>query len=168
MIYIYAYQNLMNGKVYIGQTKNLEDRDNHHVYSGQMSMVIDRAIKKYGRSSFDYWTICVVDTAEQAEQEEIFWISEMREKLGSENVYNILNGGISGKRGTKLSEESKKKIGNAARGRRNVSRKFTDDQIATIISVYSEGKISIRRLASIYSVDTKTMAGIVHGNTYKT
>lgn len=52
MIDIYIYENLINGKVYIGQTNNLKRRDWAHISCQNKSMPIDLAIKKYGRQNF--------------------------------------------------------------------------------------------------------------------
>src|ERR1700691_1972617 len=103
--HIYVYENRTNGKIYIGQTSDLKKRDYQHSNKNDNSLLA-RAIKKYGRGSFDLWTICIVDTTAQANQEEIYWISEMRCQLGKNMVYNITDGGESGRRGMKFSEES--------------------------------------------------------------
>lgn len=92
-IYIYAYENKVNGKMYIGQTVDLVDRDcGHKNFKGQRS-AIDAAIRLYGRDKFDLFTVEIVDTKEKANTAEIFWIAEMRRVMGRENVYNIADGG---------------------------------------------------------------------------
>lgn len=110
MIYIYAYENKLNGKVYIGQTHDLYRRNWKHVKYTDWTMPIDRAIHKYGTDNFDFWTITIVDTSDKANQEEIYWIAEMRKQLGHKNVYNILSGGQQSSLGLKRSEETKRKM----------------------------------------------------------
>ena len=57
MVYIYAYENKIDGKVYIGQAEDLKERDTQHVKYPNETMYIDRAIKCHGRENFDLWTI---------------------------------------------------------------------------------------------------------------
>lgn len=112
-LYIYVYQNKINGKIYIGQTNDLSFRDLHHVkgYNIKRNSIIDAAISKYGRDNFELWVVKIVSTQEEADQEEIYWIAEMREKLGTNNVYNISNGGhCGGMTGRKHTEKTKEKI----------------------------------------------------------
>ena len=116
MHFIYAYENKINGKIYIGQTTNLIKRDKDHVF-GDESMPIDLAINKYGRNNFNLWVISIEDTSDKANQEEIYWISQLRENIGIENVYNIANGGAcSPMLGRKHSDESKKKMSESLKG----------------------------------------------------
>jgi len=82
----------VNGKVYIGQTNNVQRRNSEHCCSDKKAG-IDAAIRKYGRDKFELTTIEIVDTDEQANQSEMFWINEMRKFLGKKNVYNITDGG---------------------------------------------------------------------------
>jgi len=118
MFYIYAYENKITGKIYIGQTINLAKRDKDHIKNNgtKDNTLIDKKIKQYGRDNFDYWTISVVDTKNRANQEEMFWISEMRNQLGRKMVYNLTNGG-DGMFGFKHSEESKRKNSESNKGR---------------------------------------------------
>lgn len=89
---VYLYDNLVNGKVYIGITNDLVKRDSYHCGKGN-PVPIDLAIKKYGRHNFILSIITEVDTAEQAQYAEIDWIARARNLLGKENVYNITDGG---------------------------------------------------------------------------
>jgi group I intron endonuclease len=108
MIKIYTYTNNINGKVYIGKSKDLLERDKQHSNYGQKCMPIDNAIKKYGRENFLLTEITEVDTKEQADYAEIDWIARARSILGKENVYNITDGGdgFSGEH----TEETKQKM----------------------------------------------------------
>lgn len=118
MHYIYCYENKINGKLYIGQTIDLIGRDKEHIYSKD-NMPIDYAIKKYGRDSFDYFTIEIIYTEDQANQSEKYWIRYLREQLGRRQLYNVADGGQGGatRTGQKHSEESKRKMSEANMGR---------------------------------------------------
>lgn len=118
VFYIYCYENQINKKVYIGQTDNMERRDKEHTFHGHKTVALDCAIKKYGRENFSLDIVLIVESAEQADQEEIYWIARMREFMGKENVYNILDGGH-GSRGRPVSEETRRKISKANTGKRH-------------------------------------------------
>lgn len=134
--HLYLYENKVNGKVYVGQTeKTLEERCGSNANGYKRCVKFYSAIKKYGLDSFDRWVFKVVDTQEEADQEEMFWIDEMRSQLGKSLVYNIREGGPNGWRGHKhsdkslkqmslvksgkiLTEEHKKKIGESSKGKK--------------------------------------------------
>jgi len=127
MYSIYCYENKINGKIYIGQTYlSLEERYNK---TYKNCTLFNRALKKYGVENFNRWIFGICDTEEQVNQEEIFWIAEMRRILGKENVYNITDGGdlapsrspeVAAKIaksliGRPVSEETRKKMSNSHR-----------------------------------------------------
>jgi group I intron endonuclease len=120
MHFIYAYENKINGKIYVGQTNNLHKRDKAHRYN-QHNIPIDSAIAKHGRDNFDYWIISIVETVEQANQEEIFWILTARALLGENMVYNLSNGGDASMRGRKHSPETIEKMSVARRKEKNAN-----------------------------------------------
>lgn len=115
MLVIYYYENKLNGKVYIGQTNDIEVRDGLHCRS-KVKTGIDGAIKKYGRPNFELTIVEIHDNDEQLNVAEIFWIAEMRKMLGKANVYNQTDGG-EGIRGFKHSDASRKKMSDATKGR---------------------------------------------------
>lgn len=53
-MYIYQITNLINGKIYIGQTNNITKRWANHKCSNSPNMPIARAIKKYGVDNFSF------------------------------------------------------------------------------------------------------------------
>lgn len=103
--YIYMIVNKINGKTYIGQRKfNGEWYEDKYMGSGKL---IRRAFEKYGKESFEKFFVQYVLTKEEADKQEIFWISEYRKRGKAE--YNITNGG-EGVSGLRFSEESKEKM----------------------------------------------------------
>jgi len=87
---IYKITNLLNGKIYVGQTINFQHRIHCHKCSNRTG--VDAAIKKYGWENFKIEVIeeCPI---EKLDEREIFWIFELNCK--SPNGYNLTNGGDS-------------------------------------------------------------------------
>jgi group I intron endonuclease len=55
MIGIYKITNLINGKIYIGQSNNIKRRFGEHQRLGYKSRIlVDKAIAKYGVNNFSY------------------------------------------------------------------------------------------------------------------
>lgn len=70
---IYKLTNKITGKVYIGQTvRGLEERMQEHYRHD--TIIVDKAIQKYGKDSFDVEIIDRADTIEELNQKEQFWI----------------------------------------------------------------------------------------------
>ncbi|MDE3838665.1 hypothetical protein C0966_04580 [Bacillus methanolicus] len=112
MYRIYKITNLVNGKMYIGLTKqSLEERFSQHCCSKNYNSAIYLAIKKYGKNNFiiEELTTCVTfEDASILERLAIRYYNTL-----SPNGYNIHTGGLGGK----LSEEIKQKISQKAKER---------------------------------------------------
>lgn len=67
---IYKTTNLVNGKIYIGQSIN--DEDDNYIGSGTY---IKKAIKKYGKDNFKKEIIERCDNKENLNELELFWIN---------------------------------------------------------------------------------------------
>ena len=92
MIGIYKITNLINGKVYIGQSIDIEKRwEDHKFYSGKENTAIQSAFKKYGISNFSFEVIeeCL---KEELDAKEIYWIAKYD---SFNNGYNLTQGGMS-------------------------------------------------------------------------
>lgn len=97
--FIYQYLNLINQKLYIGQTNNIDRRIREHKSNSfnpksiNYNNIIHKAIRKYGYENFKINILETFDgTYEQANEREQFWIKE-KHSLITENGYNILEGG---------------------------------------------------------------------------
>ena len=110
---IYKAQNKINGDIYVGQTINsLRERIRKHIQTDNNTL-IHNALLKYGADNFD-WEI--VATAKNIDELNILEVKYIK-KYNSlhPNGYNLTTGG----KNKRLSEETKRKIGNASRGRKH-------------------------------------------------
>lgn len=109
---VYAHVNKINGKMYVGITKRKVEERWHNGKGYKNCIAFNNAIKKYGWNNFDHEIIASNLTEEEACNMEKTLIKGFN--LQNSNYgYNINNGG----KKASLSEETKKKIGDALRGR---------------------------------------------------
>lgn len=99
MFRIYKISNKVNKKVYIGQTiYNIEKRFKEHINKSKYETYIKRplynAMRKYGCSEFFVEELEVVETKEEANNREKYWI-KYYDSFG-ENGYNATEGGDDG------------------------------------------------------------------------
>jgi len=107
---IYKITNLINNKIYIGQTIN--DRKSY-MGSGRL---IREAIKKYGNENFKKEILLKVDTIEELNEAEIRFIQEY-DSTNCDIGYNLNEGGqFESRTGTTLHEETKRKISKSLKG----------------------------------------------------
>jgi len=138
MYFIYKIENKVNGKLYVGQTICPANRKKQHLsktFHGNPAL--DRAVIKYGRNSFDFSIVEELETLDQANEKEFYWIRELNSLVP--NGYNLKEGGAAGgpdsletrqKKsqsklgsknhfyGRKHSEESKRKISESKKGKK--------------------------------------------------
>lgn len=118
MYYIYKITNKINGKTYIGQHK-YKKLDDNYMGSGKH---LKAAQAKYGIENFKKDILVFnVSKKEHIDLLEKTFIAAEREKVGVENCYNIADGGADGSpakgKHWKLSEETKRKISEALKGK---------------------------------------------------
>ena len=93
---IYKITNLINGKVYIGQSINIDKRIKEHFWKAQNSKdisfnsILHQAIRKYGKENFlcEIVEECDIDIIDERERFYIKYFNSL-----SPNGYNILEGG---------------------------------------------------------------------------
>lgn len=106
---IYCLYNIINGKVYVGQSNKIRYRINQH-FNSEDNLYIHRAIRKYG---IPYFKIYILELFEEEDREklnksEIYFIS----KFNSSNRdfgYNLTEGG-GGHKGLPMKKEVKEKL----------------------------------------------------------
>lgn len=108
---VYKIENMLNGKVYIGQTiQTLKRRISEHVSVSkkQSNLYLYNAMKKYGVDNFNYSIIDECDNRDELNELEIYYIKKYN-STNAEFGYNYASGGYGGgTKGYKHSKESKK------------------------------------------------------------
>lgn len=131
MIGIYKITNNINGKIYIGQSNNIQRRFSEHQNRGAASRIpVDVAIQKYGKENFSF-EIIEECTIEQLNQKETYWINHFN---SIENGYNCSVGGdqqsIGSNNGRAILTENEVKIIRTAYNnherRKDVYKQFED------------------------------------------
>ncbi len=114
---IYKATNIINNKVYIGQTihplsvrKSQHERSHEYGYKTAFS----NAIRKYGKENFKWEVIYETDSIKDLNEKESYYI-EYYKSLVTENGYNLKGGGGN----DFLTQEVKNKIGEAQLGEKN-------------------------------------------------
>lgn len=109
---IYKITNLVNGKVYIGQTtQNFARRKGEHIYrfkTGERDHKLYLAMRKYGKDSFKFEVLCCALKPEYLDELEISFIKEYN---SFNRGYNMTCGGNG------VSEETKRKLSEIHKGR---------------------------------------------------
>lgn len=128
MIGIYKIENLVNQKVYIGQSVHIEKRWQEHCQSSSDSL-IGKAIKKYGKTNFSFMVLEECDKNLLNEREE-FFIKQYNSIVP--NGYNI--------------EERDN-------GRKSYFLKYSKETFLSIIDDIKNSKLSFEEISSKYDID---------------
>ena len=120
---IYKHTNKINGKVYIGQTKQDPKKRWQNGLGYVHCTKFFAAIRKYGWDNFEHEIIMSnIPSQELANLWEQFWVEQYKHHT---ELYNLTEGGMS----HEMSEETKAKIGKAHRGKivsENTRQKLRD------------------------------------------
>jgi group I intron endonuclease len=101
---IYKITNLVNGKIYIGQTtQSIETRWRQHCSKSEGCIALVHAIQKYGRENFTVEQIDVASDRDELDEKEKYWIEHY--DCIAPKGYNLTSGGTH----YKVSEETRKK-----------------------------------------------------------
>jgi len=158
-ISIYVIQNLINLKIYVGQTIHFKTRWGVHKRSAKYVwlekrklgdsgiQVIHCAMAKYGIENFSYTILEEWETQNEADEAEEFWICFFRSRDPTYG-YNLIPGGRKG-------------VGRGPAhpnyGKPAHNRLFTHTEELAICKRYSEEKLSITELAQEYDCEQSTI-----------
>ena len=186
---IYKIENLVNGKVYIGQTKEKFQR-RYWVHRWKLregthdNFYLQRAWNKYGEENFKFEVIEVL-SREKIDNREKYWIkkykdigmcysiqdggqpkylnqyisSEIRKRTGEKNRQRML--------GSKLSEETKKKMSASRKGKR-ICRKtdVLNEELARKIKERLVKGITPKEIMEELEVPYKNINNILSSNSW--
>lgn len=144
MITIYLISNTINRKKYVGQTvQGITKRWARHCWlstRNSSNMIISAAIAKYGEEAFFVSQIDSADSLEEANEKEVFWAKYYN--CFAPHGYNLKAGG---RTYCHLSEEVKKKIGDANRGKRasdETRKRLSEAHKGFVVSDSTKQKLS--------------------------
>lgn len=100
MVGIYKIENKANGKIYIGQSVNIENRWKQHIRElnkeSHRNQHLLNSWKKYGQDNFEFNVICTC-TLEELDEKEIYYI-DLYKTYNYEYGYNMTIGGTGTRR----------------------------------------------------------------------
>lgn len=163
--YVYLITNKVNGKVYVGQTKDFTQRKAGHLYGARKGypQLIYRSIRKHGEENFSFEILeecddLVIDEREQR------WIAHY-DSFNSDKGYNLTHGG-GGRQGYVASEQTRIRLRNAWAKRRitgvsdETKRKMSKALTGRRISQTTRDKIRATRLGQTLSHESKMKVSI--------
>lgn len=186
---IYGIKNLINQKVYVGQTKQkFQKRYWNHKWKLQNNQHdnkhLQNAWNKYGEENFEFFIIEIVEDACLINDLEIQYISKYRDGNLS---YNILDGGegfngcviseetrkIIGEKnrqrllGTKLSEETKQKMSKTRKGKYTFRPSdILNEELAYKIKTMLVNGSTASEVSKELEIDYKLINNIISNNTW--
>lgn len=112
---IYVITNRVNGKVYVGQTKQgIDTRMKQHRCPSDGCPALKRAYEKYGKDAFEVLKLDSAKTREDANRKEKMWIA-LYDSTNSVKGYNLSKGGVIGD----FNDETLKKMSLSKMGEKN-------------------------------------------------
>jgi len=140
---IYIIKNIMNDKVYIGQTTmSVDDRFKAHIKKSTIekrTYKLYNALKKYGKENFYIESLEDDVPIELLDKKEIYYINKYN---SYKNGYNSTKGGDG----------------------RIINKKYDEDEI---IKLYKK-ELSMPKIAKLYSVSSATISRVLKRNNVET
>lgn len=174
---IYKATNLINNKIYIGQTiRTLNARKSDHFYrafKANSEQVFHKALRKYGKENFKWEIIDTADAIEALDEKEIYWIWFYNSYVNANdsNGYNMTLGGEA-TFGYKRPEESTKKItekvknNGSLKGSKNPNTLLVEDDILQIKELIKLG-MHLSEIAKKFNVSYSIISKIKRGKSWK-
>jgi group I intron endonuclease len=164
---IYCFENLVNGKRYIGQSKDILRRLQEHevrlLRGVDKSTNLQRAVDKYGIGNFRF-SILEECICEELNEREIYWISAYQSN-DRRYGYNISPGGDRSLEGYNHSDETRRKLSEMKKGSR------LSEEHKRKISIGNKGKVmsdeSRAKMSKAQSRENHPMWGRSHSDETK-
>jgi group I intron endonuclease len=165
MYYIYTLYNIITGKIYVGQTHDLNERWAKHKSNAKAfyrrnvcNKYLYRDIMVYGINNFSFAIMYKNLNKSNADLLEVYWIKYFN-AIDRECGYNLTKGG-SGSEGTKHSEETKLKIS-------IIKNKLSLDDANKIRYLYINSDKNYIDLSNEFNVSITTISGILNNKLYR-
>lgn len=141
---LYKIENKINGKIYIGQTKNFEKRMSAHKATNKS--MVSKAIHKYGKENFKFEKLAILEDwmIDEAEQKAIKAYNSI-----CPNGYNLDTGGCLQK---EMSDEAKRRLSNSLKGRPSYRKgiKAKPESILKSISTKLRRELTPKEIDNFY------------------
>lgn len=142
---IYKYTNLLDGKVYIGQTRtSLEKRDRRHQNQVDDNTYFHRALKKYGRNNFSLELVEDNIPLEKLDEKEKYYIDFFESFYTLGKGYNLTQGGQW----------------------RPSNQKITIGQANEIKALIAKNTMGFKEIGNLYNVSLYCISDINRGRTF--
>jgi len=145
-VIVYLITNLINGKMYVGQTVcTLSDRWSQHKYAARRKRGhshLYSAIRKHGSDAFKVEVLCACSTEKELFEQERHLI-EVHGTKNPKRGYNLTDGGEIGPRGMVHSKVARRKMSRAHSGKNHhMFGKHHSDETRDKIAESNTGKIA--------------------------
>lgn len=139
---IYKYTNLVNGKIYIGQTiTTIEYRDKKHLSQLNDNTYFHKALKKYGRENFSLEIVEDNISIEKLDDKEKYYIDMFDSFYTTGKGYNLTQGGKWG----------------------SGTQKLTISQAIEIQNLILTSSLLLKEIAKIYDITIYAVSDINRG-----
>ena len=145
MIGIYKITNLLNGKIYIGQSVHIERRWQEHCQPSASSLIA-KAIKKYGKENFKFEVLVEMTSEEIKDLDEVEQYYIQYYNCTTPNGYNVV-----------VSNET-------AHTNFNV---LNQSQCEQIVNLLINSDLTFEEIASRFQVNRRTINRINNGYTHR-
>jgi group I intron endonuclease len=161
LVAIYKIQNVIDGRMYIGQTVNPQQRKKRHFWKNNGCVKLRNAIQHHGRDNFVFSILCWCENKAAANEAEELLIELANTRVDG---YNITPGGYGTGAGAdnpffgqRHSAELKKRLAEARRGQVmpiEVRRKIAEANRKRVITEATKEKLRARPKSEVCSLRT--------------
>lgn len=153
MVGIYKITNILNNKIYVGQSLNIPERWKNHVrYLNNCTHHNTHLQYSWNKYGCKYFEFSIIETCEEEvlNDKEEYWIKRLD---AYKKGYNLTKGG-DGTRGYVFTEEERKKMSLAQKGNKKwLGKKHSEE---------TKAKMSLNNTGRVFSEETKRKISLSH------